>query len=106
MFARGTNPSIDRPFLRKSKTYVFNQVRLGRADWVDPEDPRKGIICRELLHFGYRPLVSTMPTIEENVRTLPPIELPGLRLQSSRNCEGISMAAVRANWRWERVDFA
>jgi len=31
---------------------------------------------------------------------LAPIELPGLHLEFPKNCEGVSMASVRAGWDW------
>ena len=54
VFARGANPRVDAPILRKSKTYVEQAVNDGRADWVDPADHKKGIVCREILYFGER----------------------------------------------------
>ena len=36
---------------------------------------------------------------------LPPIELPGLKLEIPKNCEGVSMAGVCAGWRWMKSDF-
>lgn len=54
VFARRANPCVDRPILRKSESYANEQIQWGRATWVDPEDPRKGIICREVLYFGER----------------------------------------------------
>jgi len=52
VFARGANPRFDRPFIRKSASYAAGEIVAGRADYVDPLDPSKGIICRELLYFG------------------------------------------------------
>ncbi len=46
MFARGANPRVDRPILKKSVSYTDEQVASGRADYVDPTDRSKGIICR------------------------------------------------------------
>lgn len=54
MFSRRSDPAKARPILRKSLNYVTEQVESGRATWVDPSDPAKGIVCRELLHFGNR----------------------------------------------------
>jgi hypothetical protein len=56
VFARRANPSVEKPILHKSKTYVFEQVASGRADWVDPSQPKRGIIARETLYFGPREL--------------------------------------------------
>jgi hypothetical protein len=54
VFARGANPRVDRFILKKNFNYCSDQVDLGRADWVDPHDARKGIIAREVLFFGER----------------------------------------------------
>lgn len=78
VFARRANPSIDRPILKKSFSYVTDQVNAGRADWIDRLKPQRGIICREMLYFGER---------HEFVETIAPIkivgwgsgEIPGLR---------------------------
>lgn len=35
---------------------------------------------------------------------LPPVELPGLHLEFPKNCEGVSMASVRANWDWKNSE--
>lgn len=73
VFARRSNPSIDPPILRKSESYITDQVKSGRADWVDPLDPTKGIICRELLYFGFRPIApepetTSGPNVERGLR--------------------------------------
>lgn len=52
VFSRGSNPRVDRPILRKSLCYGLEQVENRLADWVDPIDPGKGIIARELLPSG------------------------------------------------------
>jgi hypothetical protein len=49
VFARRTNPSVDRPILRKKMAYAIAEVAAYRAAWVDITDPRKGIICREMI---------------------------------------------------------
>jgi len=54
VFARRADPSKDRPILRKSLNYVTEQVESGRAIWVDPLDPAKGVKCRDMLYFGER----------------------------------------------------
>jgi hypothetical protein len=64
VFARGANSAKDRPILRKSLKYVTEQVESRRADWIDPSDPAKGIICREKIYFGPREL--PVETIEVN----------------------------------------
>jgi hypothetical protein len=61
---------------------VEEQVVLGRADWVDPADPRKGIICRETLYFGERPLKRTNnPSKKRPIIALCPREFGGARYQ-------------------------
>lgn len=52
VFARGSNPAVDRPNQRKSVAYASAEVEAGRADWVDPTDPAKGILCRAFLYSG------------------------------------------------------
>lgn len=52
VFARGSNPAIDRPNQRKSLSYGQMEVAEGRADWIDPDDPSKGILCRAFLYSG------------------------------------------------------
>lgn len=54
VFARRSNPERDRPILHKSLKYVTEEVKSGRATWVDPLDPAKGILCLEMLYFGER----------------------------------------------------
>jgi hypothetical protein len=56
VFAKGAEPSIDRRIQRKSMSYITEEVTRGRADWVDSADRRKGIICREMLWLGLKPL--------------------------------------------------
>lgn len=44
--------------MRKSMSYLENQVSQGLADWINAADQRKGIIACEMLYFGpraYRP---------------------------------------------------
>lgn len=72
VFARGSNPAIDRRILVKSRFYAETEVAEGRADWVDYNDPRKGIVCRELLHFGTREIKAE--TVEVNWAELPGIK--------------------------------
>lgn len=104
MFARGANPAVDRPILRKSKSYAELQVLEGRVDWIDPLDPARGVICRELLYFGAR----AIPVETIDVRRLEFAELPGVRFVYPRETNP-AIAAVRVetfmaaapNWDWE-----
>ena len=98
VFPRGSNPRVDRPILRKNRTYVEEQINLGLADWVNLADPRQGIIARELLRFG--PKAQPDP-----VYTFSPAELPGLRFVPPPNTAHPSMASIRAGWDWS-VDAA
>lgn len=77
VFARRANPRVDPPIVRKSKTYVEEQVLLGLADWVDVNDRRKGVVCREMLYFGERP-IKVEPA---DLTKLPPLEVPGVFFQ-------------------------
>jgi hypothetical protein len=52
VYPRGADPRVARPILRKSHYYAAEQVLACRADWVDSEDPRKGIVPREFLPSG------------------------------------------------------
>jgi len=57
-------------------------VASGAAEWVDPKDRRKGIICRETLYFGARPLRPEKPFFrKKQKRTLGGGEVEGLRYQ-------------------------
>ena len=51
--------------------YVAEQINAGRADWVDPEQPERGIICRELLYFG--PHAVRVETVSVSESTLAPM---------------------------------
>lgn len=74
VFARRSNPSIDRPILRKKLSYAEAEVKAWRAAWVDPADPRKGIICREMLVSEKRLIPVETVTVASFSG-----ELPGLR---------------------------
>lgn len=52
VYPRGSDPRIARRILSKSLFYAQEEVRNYRADWVDPADPRKGIVPREFLPSG------------------------------------------------------
>ena len=80
VFARGSNPAIDRPIQRKSKHFVTGEVDAGRADWIDPSRPELGILCREFLYFGEK-LVPAKPEDISKLRRLPPVEVSGLRFE-------------------------
>ncbi len=90
VFARGSNPAIDRPILRKSESYANQQVDSGRADWIDDNDHSRGIVCRELLYFGPRE-VRVEPADLKSVNFA---ELPGVRFVYRREINP-AIAAVR-----------
>lgn len=79
VFARGSNPRIDRPNQRKSLSYGTEEVAAGRADWINPDDHSQGIICRAFLYSGQ----TLQPAKPEQItrlslrRALPPLEVSG-----------------------------
>jgi hypothetical protein len=76
VYRRGADPRLEVPLMRKSRFYAEQQVREGLADWVDYGDPRKGIICREMLRFGPR----EMPVvISRSLQILPASEVHGTK---------------------------
>lgn len=85
VFARGSNPAVDLPNQRKSESYGAAEVGAGRADWIDPKDHARGILCRAFLYSGE----ALKPVEPEQLRrftlrnALPPIEVRG-GLDSSR----------------------
>ena len=95
VFARRANPSVEKPIQRKSKYYVTGEVEAGRADWVDPNDPKQGIICREMLYFGPKEL-----PVEDSAG-FDWIELPGVRfIDPNPKRNPAAMAVIRDNWEW------
>lgn len=85
VFARGANPRIDRPILRKSKDYVESQVAMARAQWVDESNHSKGIVCRELLYFGPPSDLHFQPRAETG--KLPMLEIPGVIFREPQSAE-------------------
>lgn len=85
VFARGSNPAIDRPNQRKSESYGIAEVEAGRADWVDFNDHTRGILCRAFLYSGetLKPAQPDQVTRLSLRNALPPIEIRG-GLDSSR----------------------
>jgi hypothetical protein len=111
VFARGANPSADRPFLRKSESYAAGEVVAGRADYVDEVDHSKGIICRELLYFGAPK--NWAPEYDDDNRGWIGNELAGVRFVPPANLqknptlprlqiETLLEAAARWDWQNER----
>jgi hypothetical protein len=83
VFARGSNPAIDRRIQKKSLSYATGEVEAGRADWVDPADPAKGIICREFLYSGQR-LIAAAPEALSKLARPRPCPLPPLEVELTR----------------------
>jgi hypothetical protein len=66
VYPRGANPRVDRHIQRKSLQYATDQVEVyGAAEWVDPADHMKGIVCRDRLSFGEKIQVVVAATPEE-----------------------------------------
>lgn len=95
VFARGSNPRFDRPILRKSESYATQQVDEFRADWIDPGDHAKGIVCRGSLYFG-------PPKFEETQNSYALVEIPGVFFVPPPTDTRPRLAAVRAAWDWTR----
>jgi hypothetical protein len=62
VFGRGSNPAVDRHIQRKSLTFAIDEVAAGRAHWVSFDDQSRGIICRQLIHFGERQVYTEPPS--------------------------------------------
>lgn len=83
MFARGSNPAVDRPNQRKSESYGVAEVAAGRADWIDSNDHARGILCRAFLYSG----AQLKPAHLEEIRrlrfrsSLPPLEVGGAQFK-------------------------
>jgi hypothetical protein len=104
VFGRGSNPRVDLPILRKSESYAALQVEERRADWLDPDDHSKGILCRELIYFGPRAVY--LETVELSQAF--PAELPGIRFvpppmpknETLPHLESNSLLASAPHWDW------
>ena len=104
VFGRGANPRIDLPILRKSESYAALQVEERRADWINPDDHSRGILCRELIYFGPRAVY--LETVE--LSTAFPAELPGIRFIPPPNqknptlphLESQNLLAAAPQWDW------
>lgn len=73
MFARGSNPAVDPPIIRKSPVYCERQVLDRLADWINPADHAAGIVAREYLPRETPPVHVPEPPRE----ILPPVEVSG-----------------------------
>ena len=83
VYARGSNPAVDRHIQRKSISFCSTEVEAKRADWVNPDDHSQGIICREFLYFGEKLVVAAPEKVEKLARPracpLPPLEVGNAR---------------------------
>jgi hypothetical protein len=70
---------MDKPNQRKSFTYASAEVEAGRADWIDPAVPAKGILCRAFLYSGQQLYAAAPEAISKLARPrrcpLPPLEV-------------------------------
>src|SRR5580658_468335 len=83
VFARGSNPALDRPNQRKSLKYGEDEVKFGRADWVDPADHSKGILCRAFLYSGeyLKPAAPEQLQRLSRRNSLAPLEVEGTQFK-------------------------
>lgn len=83
VFARGSNPAIDHRLVSKSLAYGTAEVEAGRADWVDPNDHSRGILCREFLYSGQQLITAAPETVSKLARPrpcpIPPLEVGNAR---------------------------
>ena|ERR1700733_2632942 len=90
VFARGSNPLVDRAIQRKSLSFCNDEVEARRADWINPNAPEKGIICREFLYFGEKLAPTQPPPPSRSRNCLPSLELPRTQFKDS-----VTNSAVR-----------
>lgn len=91
VFARGSNPAIDRPNQRKSITYGTAEVEAGRADWIDPDDHSRGILCRAFLYSGQ----TLQPAAPEQLRKLSRSSLPALEVGHTQFDDPVKSISTR-----------
>lgn len=83
--------------------YVAEQVRLGRADWVDWQNPERGIVCRELLYFG-APQNEPEPDTSINWAELPGVRYLPAKMEKNQTLPRIileSLSSAAPGWDWE-----
>jgi hypothetical protein len=117
VYPRGANPLVDRHIQRKSLHYATEQVEVyGAAEWVDPQDHLKGIICRDRLFFGpkiERVLDATPEEVKKLTQgklrsALPPVEVAGCKfigpaMQKNDTLPQITISTLliaAPNWDW------
>lgn len=101
VFARGSNPAIDRRIQRKSLQYATDEVEAGRADWVNPEDHSQGVICRAILYSGER-LVNAAPEALQKLARPRRCPIPPLEVELTHFDDPEKNQTVRAE-RWRLV---
>ncbi len=77
MYPRGANPRTARRILRKTYYYAAKEVAEYRADWVNPDDPREGIVPREYLPS--EKIYAALPDENERLSELGPPPEAGLK---------------------------
>lgn len=87
VFARRSNPAIDKPILRKNLSYAEEQVDSGLAEWVDPLDRSRGVIAREMLYFGEKALPLQTVSVSDKFPSLTGGEIPGLKFVAPRTAK-------------------
>jgi hypothetical protein len=117
VYPRGANPLVDRHIQRKSLHFATEQVEVyGAAEWVDPGDHLKGIICRDRLPFGEKIERIVAATPEEIKKlthgklrsALPPAEVGGCKFMPPATEKNLTLpritienlAAAAYNWDW------
>lgn len=99
VFARGSNPAIDRPNQRKSERYGHEEVEAGRADWIDPDDHAKGILCRAFLYSGQQLYAAAPEAISKLARPrrcpLPPLEVEFTHFDDPQKSESTRKERMR-----------
>lgn len=119
VYPRGANPRIDRHIQRKSLHFAHEQVEVyGAAEWVDSNDPTKGIICRDHLYLGEKVERILDATPEELKKlthgklrsALPPAEIGDCKFippfteknESLNRLQLETLAMAEQGWDWTR----
>lgn len=68
--------------MRKSMSYLEDQVDRGASVWVNPADKRKGIIARDMLNFGPRLCYPPSPECTNEMDGW--LEIPGVIFRGPR----------------------
>lgn len=95
VFARGANPRVDRFLQKKSLSYCLDEVLHGRADWIDPNEMRKGIICRQRLYIGQTGVIAAVVAQTVNPQSYDWQEIPGVRWRRPPMPDNPHIAKIR-----------